>query len=184
MSMQLSIWNIQITDADGQIVSQQRNQNTVHLDGEKYILSTAFATGLEGFGVAPATLYVGLDTRPTIFTRDALLDAAGAEVKAPSYRRMPISTQNDFLPILEDPKEPVDVFGENQRKVFTLRAAATFEAIGEDYGTVKNMFLTTAEKGTTGVLILSSPLIHPFDFWEGYKLTTKPIISLRAALIH
>lgn len=185
MKLQISTWTIQVFDQYGNLcVEELHNPNTLHLSGERYILSAAFATKLDGYGAAPPKLYIGLDARPVIMVRDALADAAGMEPRAASYKRISVSTDGEFSPVFEKPLEAVDVYGENQRKVFTLKASAVFEAIGEDFGTVKNCFLTTSPEGATGALILSSPLLHSFDFWEGYKLSVEPTISLRAALIN
>ena len=46
---------------------------------------------------------------------------------------------------------------------------------------MRNYFLTTAREGTDGQLIVSSPLRHPFPFYEGYKLGVEMIVCMREA---
>lgn len=183
MKTQISTWNIQLFDGKGRLVATEKTRNTLHVEGEKYILSAAFATSIAGYGPAPSKLYAGLDVRTKIHIKDTLSDCAIREPKTESYKRLAISTENGFSVVFEKPKEPVDMYGEEVERVFTLQGSFEFKA-AEDYGTINNCFLTTAAEGTQGTLIISTPLEHPFEMWEGYRLVVKPTICLRAALLN
>lgn len=169
-------WSAKLFNPKGILIwEQHRQHNLLHYEGEQYVLSAAFNTGLEGYGIAPADLYIGLDSRPIIKPNDTLKTVIEKEPQLPAYARSRIHTNGDFSPKWEKPRRE----SISKDPVFTLSASATFLAKDGDIGTVNNYFLTTAKEGINGRLIVSSPLTHPFDFWEGYKLTTEVLISLR-----
>jgi hypothetical protein len=60
----LHVVRIEHVDKYGRVLWSQENiSNILHDEGEKYILSAAFATNYSGYGAAPANLYLGLDAR-------------------------------------------------------------------------------------------------------------------------
>lgn len=180
--MQISIWSVKLQNRKGEIVYQEQQKNILHLEGEQYILSAAFATDLQKGG-QPGKLYVGLDRRAKLLRGDALSEAARYEVHGKNYKRLPVSTKDGFTGAMETPENQQDHYGEPNQQVFTLRASFLFEA-AEDLGLVNNCFLTTVGDGDQGAIIISTPLKHSFEFWEGYRLTVEPTISLRAALLN
>jgi len=153
----------------------------LHYEGELYILSAAFAHNIDGFG-SRDVLYMGLDARPLLHRRDTLEDIVPFEPLSPTYRRIPVHVSDGFLLTWETPEQDEDEFGEETPKVATLHAVVEFSSEKNDFGRVNNYFLTTAESGTDGKLIMSSPLKRPLDFWENTRLTTEMLISLRPIL--
>jgi hypothetical protein len=156
----LTRWNARLFH-NTQLIWQQLNlTNLLHYEGEPYVLSAAFHTSLEGYGAAPKELYIGIDSRPLLHYGDTLKDVVNFEPTLETYQRIGVRTDKDF---------------------FTIRTRAVFKAIGGDLGEMRNYFLTTAREGTDGQLIVSSPLRHPFPFYEGYKLGVEMIVTMREA---
>lgn len=175
MKFGITRWTSKLYSPDGSLLwVMNKRPNLLHYEGEQYILSAAFNTSLEEYGSIPGELYIGLDSRPALKASDTLVNAISREPQLPAYKRARIRTNGDFSPKWEKAQ------GESE-DVFTLAATATFSAKDGDIGTINNYFLTTAREGGKGKIIVSSALTHPFDFWEGYKLTTELIVSLRDA---
>jgi hypothetical protein len=155
--------------------------NLLHYEGEPYVLSAAFHTSLEGYGAAPKELYIGIDSRPLLHYGDTLKDVVNFEPTLETYQRIGVRTDKDFFTKWARPLKEMDEFNEAAPLIFTIRTRAVFKAIGGDLGEMRNYFLTTAREGTDGQLIVSSPLRHPFPFYEGYKLGVEMIVTMREA---
>lgn len=143
------------------------------------MLSAAFNIFVEGFGPAPKELFIGLDSREIIHAKDTMENVGKFEPTLASYKRIPVKTAGGFLSEWMKPQKATDEFGDPEDKVFTLHAKAEFSAIGGEIGKIHNYFLTTAESGIDGKLLVSSPLKHSFDFHEDYRLGVELVVSLR-----
>jgi len=124
------------------------------------MLSAAFATGLPGYGPAPESLYIGLDSRDVLETSHTLLSLSGFEA---NHHRIPIST--------------TDGFGVKPTSFFQLLTQVEFQATS-DIPTMRNAFLTTAAEGIEGKLIVSTPLKHPRELFEGDSLIVQILLDL------
>lgn len=177
MHKSLSTWNAKCYDRN-QILkwTEIRRPNLLHKEGEIYILSAAFATDTEGYGLAKPELYVGLDNRDVLRIDDTLARVVESEPKSSAYRRLPIKTSGGFMSFWTEAEDKGDP------SVFTISAAVEFIAEGADIGRVNKFFLTTAPSGTDGKLLISTSMKRAHTLYEDYRLTVEVMMNLRKKL--
>lgn len=116
--------------------------NVWHVEGQEFLLSTAFNldSGIE----VPDQYYLGLDNRTTIQASDTISDVT-SEPTGNGYVRQAFSSTTGFVVALK-----------NGRMTATS-GIATFVATGDSWGPIQNVFLTTAADDT-GFLIATTNL--------------------------
>lgn len=149
----LHIKEIQHLDKDGNIKWEAHDlDNILHDEGEQYILSAAFATGMAGYGVAPSTLYLGLDTSTrTLAEADTLVNVT-ENLEANGYTRKPLVTTGAGTSADDFYITQPSAYYQAQTKI------VEWSATNANWTTVTKLFLTTAATGTTGKLICSIAL--------------------------
>lgn len=161
----LSVWTAHCWNRKEKLRWAEKNlKNILHPDGELYLLSAAFATQLDGYGSAPANLYVGIDNREIIEINDTLAKATSHEPKVSSYKRQILSTSKDFALV------------QNERK---LKAEVTFEA-GHDIMGISKYFITTSSSGSrSGKLLISVAMKHERTLFTGDILRLEITVGLK-----
>ena len=174
MYKSLSMWNAKCYNRHGKLVwSEVQRPNLLHKEGEVYILSSAFATDLEGYGPAAPALYIGMDNRDVLRIGDTLARVVESEPHSAAYQRLAVQTSGGFMPFWTEAEE------ESDPSIFTISAAVEFVAEGADIERVSKFFLTTAPAGINGKLILSNAMKRGHTLYESYRLTVEIILNLR-----
>jgi len=147
---------------NNKVIWQDENiLNTLHAQGESYILQCAFDNSGT---LPPANLYFGLDSRPTISVTDTL--ASVSEPTGNGYQRQAVSTSTGFS---------IDIVSGIYRASSQVVA---FSATGAGYGPVLNLFLATTTDNS-GLLIASNPLTNPISLVAGDTVTMRMSLSLQ-----
>lgn len=150
---------------DGKVIWQQDNiLNLLHLDGEEFVLRSAFSGGRIS-NIIPENYYMGLDNRQVPAASDTM-DSLISEPTANGYTRQPISSSGDFT-VVED--------SSHFRAVSPIVA---FQAAGGSWGPVVNLFLTD-RTDNTGYLIATASLQTPITVNDGETVTLRLAIQLR-----
>jgi hypothetical protein len=124
--------------------------NTLHLDGEEFILSTVFRS-TSGI-VVPSFFYIGMDNRGTVSITDNMTNIT-TEPTGNGYSRQPVSSATGFT------IEQFTITGDDSG-VQHWRAKSqilSFSASGGTWGPVSNVFLTD-RIDNAGYLISTAPL--------------------------
>lgn len=148
----LHIAKIEHRNKNGELLWSDENLvNLLHDEGEQYILSAAFATGMTGYGAVPATLYLGLDTSARTLAETDTLALVTENIADNGYSRKPLSTAG------------TGVVGQD----FVIVQPATFyqaqssiqqwACVNAAWTTITKLFLATS-LDNTGKLICSVPL--------------------------
>lgn len=122
------------------IYKEENIYNILHQEGELLILNTLFLAN-----PAPATYYVGLDNRATLGFTNTLTNLTN-EPSGSGYARQPILPAQFNLNLTS---------GANYQVTGPI---LNFSATVGSWGPVQNLFLTTVNSGTGGVLISSARL--------------------------
>lgn len=148
---------------DGEVIWEERNlKNTLHLEGEQFILSALFRT-ITGVSV-PSFYYLGLDNRTSLLLSDNMATLS-TEPTGNGYSRQPISSSTGFA------LENYSSGGYDHWKAKSQIVA--FTASGSQWGPVSNVFLTdrvddsgflisTAALGVTRVVLPTESLTFRF----------------------
>lgn len=168
----LHIARITHIDRLGNVLWEAKDlHNILHDEGEKYILSAAFATGLSGYGAAPANLYLGIDARSSLAEADTLASLSG-EPSGNGYARQALSTAGTGLSGQDFYiNQPAAYYRADSKSV-------TFSASGGDWTAVTRLFLTTASSGTSGKLIASIALSASRTIVDGDSLAASIYVGL------
>ena len=165
--------NVTHTDKNGNLLwSVEDLNNMLHDEGEIAILSAYFATGMSGYGAAPANLYLGLDARTTLVEADNLAALVGEITTTSGYGRSVLATS--------EAGTSGAAFYINQPAAY-YRAdseTVTFTASGAAWTVAKNLFLCDVETGTTGHLICSLALTADRTLQDGDSLNASMYIGL------
>jgi hypothetical protein len=137
--------------------------NTLHLDGEEFILSSVFRT-TSGI-VIPSFFYVGMDNRGTVTVTDNMYSLT-TEPQGNGYSRQPVSSATGFT--IEQFVLPGDTTGINHWRAKS--GIVSFTAVGAAWGPVSNVFLTD-RLDNTGYLISTAPLGTTRSVSPGDNLT-------------
>jgi hypothetical protein len=132
----------------------------LHREGELYLLSAGFMTGLSGYGPPPAQLFVGMDNRPSPQPADTLETVMRFESTSPSYRRIPVDTVAGFA-LTEEQGHPA----------IQCSLEWSVPEDGEPIGLVQQMFVCTVQAGSVGKLLQSIRLKKPRDITDGMIFT-------------
>lgn len=143
---------------DNLIFSKNNIKNTLHKQGEEYILKVLF-----GGESIPNEYYLGLDSRTSISSNDTLQTVSSNEPSLNGYSRQSISNSSFSFII-------------NSEENYQANSPVVlFRATGGSWGIVRNLFLSTSSS-STGSLISSVPLGTNLVVADG------EIISMRIGL--
>ncbi len=131
----------------GKVLWEAKNlPNTMHLDGEQFILSTIFRSTA---GIAiPSFFYVGMDNRSSVTITDNM-QSITTEPTGNGYSRQPVSSATGFT------IEQFDLSGVQHWRAKSQ--IVSFGASGSQWGPVSNVFLTD-RLDSSGYLISTAPL--------------------------
>jgi hypothetical protein len=161
----LRIDEIQHIGVDGSILRREENiHNTLHLEGEEFLLRAAF-TGGQVSSVIPENYYVGLDSRSDIEDSQTMDDIIGEPVGS-GYARQSISSSGDFVINFEE------------SHFLALSPIVIFNGIGGSWGPVSNLFFTD-RIDNAGSLISSATFSAPFSVANGESITLRVSMLLR-----
>ena len=169
----LKILHLTYKDANGNIIWEKRNlKNTLHKEGEQFILNAVFAGGKTNNVYIPTSYYFGLDNRTAIDVDDVMstISNGSYEPITGSYSRQTVSSLSAFTTTLSNlgPGTYYQATG----------PIITFSASGGSWGPVANLFLTTALTNS-GALICSVPLADSLSLSSGESLSVRLGVSLR-----
>jgi hypothetical protein len=146
---------------NGEILWKNTNlQNTLHTQGEEYILKLLFSDVID----KPSYYYFGLDNRTTIAVGDELADLSG-EPTANGYARQAKNSTTDWT------FTTISGYWVAKSAVITFSATS-----GIGWGPIKNLFLTMQD---ADVLATSGYLISSVDLGQTISVISGESISLR-----
>ena len=161
----IKIIHAQHLSKQGNVLWEAKNlYNTVHTEGEGYILTALFSDPSS----IPTNYYFGLDARATIAVSYGIADLSG-EPSGNNYARQ-LASSTGFT---------ISVQGAHYRADSPL---VIFDAIGGAWTSVKNLFLTDKVDGT-GSLIASVSLSSTLTLSAGERITLQMGLSLTDALL-
>lgn len=148
----------------GEIIEKQLNlNNTIHLDGEKFILDVLFTSEQE----VPENYYLGLDNRSSL-SASQTIDSLSEPLSTNGYERQPVASNGEFSVSL--------VSG-----VYVATGPIiVFTASGGSIGPVKNLFITN-EADDSGVLIASVRLTNTTTLSAGQSFSCRMGFTLQDA---
>lgn len=132
----------------------------LHREGELYLLSAGYLTGLEGYGSPPPYLYVGMDSRPLPTRDDTLEKVVQFESQVEAYRRIPVDTRSGFS-LIEHMDHPA----------IQHTLEWTIPEDGEPIGVVNQMFVCTAQRGSAGKLLQTIKFKKSREITDGMIFT-------------
>lgn len=148
-------------DSQGAVLYKAENiRNRIHLLGEDFILKVLFG------GVQIPNLYfIGLDSRESISPEDSIADLEDMEPSSYGYERKSINS-DDFSVI----QNPSGFMQANSPTVL-------FTALGNSWGPIRNIFLSTGLGHSSPSILVSSASI-------GQNLIVSPgdTVSMRMAM--
>lgn len=151
---------LKVVDINGNVLFKKENINNVlHYQGQSLILQCMFGTES-----VPGDYYVGLDSRSSITLNDKMTNLQ-LEPSGFGYSRQTLVRGTTNLNVSPDTTPP---------KVTS--STITFSAVGGSY-TATDMFLCTAQSGTSGYLISTVAF--------GTTITVSPenLVSMKFAMI-
>jgi|APGre2960657373_1045057.scaffolds.fasta_scaffold01143_8 hypothetical protein len=148
------------------LYEEYNKPNILHVGGETQILQALFVGGNTTNTYIPTDYYIGLDNRTTLSETDVLSSLVG-EPTGNGYVRYGVSATTGFT---------IETSGTT---VKAKTAILTFSATGSSWGPVKNVFLTNASSGTSGVLYSSVALSSPATVSAGNSITLRFSMALR-----
>ena len=134
----------------------------LHKEGELYLLSAGYMTGMEGYGHPPPYLYLGLDRRPALDRLDTLETVVKFEPKAESYRRIPVDTRAGFS-LTEYKGHPA----------IHYKLEWTVPEDADPIGIVNQMFICTEQKGSRGKLLQTIKFKNRRDVTDAMTFTSE-----------
>lgn len=151
---------------NGKVIYREENiLNTLHFQGESFLLSALFLGGNTPNSFIPDQYYLGLDARGTIAVADTM-ENVYLEPFINGYARQPASSSTGFT---------LDVVGGIHRATSHI---VSFSAAGGSWGPMKNIFLSN-QPNNTGVLISSAVLTNPVTVASGDIVNMRFALSLR-----
>jgi hypothetical protein len=150
---------------EGKVIWEAKDLlNTLHIDGEKFILSAMFKT-TAGIAV-PSFYYLGMDNRSTVQKTDNMLSVT-TEPTGNGYSRQPVSSSTGFS---------IETYTSGSESHWRAKSqVVSFSASGGQWGPVGNVFLTD-RLDNTGYLISTAPL------GETRFLSPADVLTFRFAL--
>jgi hypothetical protein len=161
----IKIKKIQHLSKTGEVLWEDSNlYNTLHLEGELFILNAVFAGGQDSTFI-PDFYYFGLDNRTTIAAADTMASLQN-EPSTFGYIRQDVSSLSQFSVALNAGHYRAD------------SPVIAFSAVGGGWGPVRNLFLTD-ESDDTGSLISSVELsTAPITLSAGEQILLEMGLSL------
>lgn len=160
----IKIKKVQHLSKTGEVLWENSNiYNTLHLDGELFILNAVFAGGQDSLYI-PDFYYFGLDNRAAIAAADTLADLQN-EPLVNGYIRQDVASLSQFSVALNTGHYRAD------------SPVVAFSAIGGGWGPVRNLFLTD-ESDDTGSLISSVSLGAVVSLVAGEQILLEMGLSL------
>lgn len=160
----IKIKKIQHLSKTGEVLWENSNlYNTLHLDGELFILNAVFAGGQDNIYI-PDFYYFGLDNRTTIAAADTM-GSLQNEPLVNGYIRQDVASLSQFSVVL------------NTGHYRAESPVIAFSAVGGGWGPVKNLFLTD-ESDDTGSLISSVALGSTVTLSAGEQILLEMGLSL------
>lgn len=150
------------------IWSQKNIKNQLHNEGELFILSCCFNN--DG-SYPPSNYYFGLDNRGLLTAQDTLESLENEPENVSNYSRKPISSNGEFT---------VEMINNVYRVTSPILNFTNINTNTENWLDIKNIFLTTAESGTNGMLISSAPLAQTVSLTPGDAINLRMGLSLKA----
>ena len=145
---------------DGNIIWSQKDlYNTLHLEGEEFILDALFVSGL------PPFYYFGLEDRGTVAVGDTMASIED-EPTTNGYQRQAISSIGQFT---IDVVDGVHV---------ATSPVLTFSATGGSWGPVRNLFLTQ-QTDNSGDLVATVPLTQRVTVSDTASINVRMGLGLR-----
>lgn len=161
----LRILEIQHLNSNGEVLWQQKDvYNTLHQDGEEFLLRAAF-TGGQNSTVIPEEYYLGLDNRQSIAASNTMDDLIG-EPTGYGYERQSVKSSGEFA-----------INFQNDHFVATSPIVA-FRATTGNWGPASNVFITD-KSDNTGYLIATAVLSSPIFVNSGDAITMRIGMQLR-----
>jgi len=149
---------------DGKVIWEATDlPNTLHLDGEEFLLSTVFRS-TSGI-IIPSFFYVGMDNRSTVNVTDNM-QSLTTEPTGNGYSRQPVSSATGFT--IEQFTIQGDTSGIQHWRAKS--GVVAFTASGASWGPVSNVFLTD-RIDNSGYLISTAPLGSTRSVGPGDNLT-------------
>lgn len=148
----------------GDLLWKQNNlYNTLHLEGEEYILKVLF-----GGESLPSFYLFGLDNRDSLSLADTMNQVQNSgEPNSNGYERQSVESTQQFE------------FAALESGVYTAKTPTIFfTATNASWSPVKNLFMTT-EEGYDGYLIASVPLSQQVTVLAGETIYMKMGLQLR-----
>lgn len=163
----LRILDIQHTDKNGGVLWEAKNlKNTLHLEGEEFILSAMFRT-TNGIAV-PSFYYLGMDNRTTVSPSDNMVSIS-TEPSGNGYSRQALSSATGFT---------IESYTLSSDSHWRARSqVVSFSASGGQWGPVSTVFLTD-RLDKTGYLISTAPLGTTRYVGAGESLTFRFALTL------
>jgi len=151
---------------DGKVIWEQHNVlNTLHQDGEEFMLRAVFQGGPTENPVIPENFYLGLDNRQSVSIEDTITDLVG-EPAGSGYQRQAVSSETDFA-----------INFETDHFVATSPIVA-FQATVGSWGPVSNLFITD-QNDDSGYLIATASLNSGIEVVSGDSVTMRIGLQLR-----
>lgn len=162
----MKVLEITHSDACGNIIWRRQNiYNTLHGDGEQFMLLSLFTGGSASNPFIPNNYYLGLDNRPTVNSSDKLTNLTN-EPTSGGYSRQPVSSVGGFT---------VEFVNSNWR---ASSAVVTFRSTGTEWGPISNLFLSTSADNS-GYLIATAVLGSTFTVPPGNTVSLRLGLSLK-----
>lgn len=158
----IATWTIRAYTKDGLQWEEVNRKNFLHREGELYLLSAGFMTGMEGYGAPPPFLYVGMDRRPEIQRNDTLKTVVRFESDADSYHRIPVNTIAGFT-LTEYQGHPA------------IQYSLEWSTPEDEtpIGTVNQMFICTTQAGYEGKLLQTIKFKSPRHITDAMTFTSE-----------
>lgn len=139
----MTVDKFSIIDKSEKIIYEQKNiKNILHSEGEEFIIKSIFSSSV----AIPSSYYVGLDFRNNLTKADSM-QSIYLEPNTGNYRRQEIASNSWVV--------------SNSTGTWIAKSPSiVFSAIGNGWGPVKNIFLTTVEEGKSGKYIISSSALQ------------------------
>lgn len=151
---------------NGKVIWEQQNvYNTLHQDGEEFMLRAVFQGGPVENPTIPENYYLGLDNRQLVTIDDTISDLVG-EPAGSGYQRQAVSSETDFA-----------INFENDHFVATSPIVA-FQATVGSWGPVSNLFITD-QNDDSGYLIATATLNSGIEVVAGDSVTMRIGLQLR-----
>lgn len=176
----LLIEEIKHYDANNNLLYEQYQiPNTLHLEGEQFILGALFIGGPLTNPFIPTNYFFGLDNRQIVSRSDTLAIIGALEPRINGYARQPVSSTNGF----------VTSFDNDLAAYKATSGIVTFRGVGGPsgsvvWGPVQNLFMTDRDlSSNAGTLIATAALDNPITVRSGDAVSMRMSLVIRGATV-